>query len=168
VEEKYGEKLCESSDLINFSENMHSTMSRQDFFEYYTQFKALATLSGMDNPRAVIGVDFENFVNGVKEASVDNRELVYKIFNHCNDSTTGYLDWQSFMKAIALLRPFDLEHKLESFLCMVATHEKPDHMALATVSGDSSLSEREHNVAIDQSLNMKDVRELCFQNILCA
>lgn len=83
-------------------------------------FKTLWKLTVVnENSEDVVGVSFEIFKNGIKELSLENKELVRKIFKKANKSWTGYLNWEEFLEAMKIIFTDSLEVKIELFFDII-------------------------------------------------
>ena len=93
---------------------------RYQMMKFYILFKTLCKLTIMaDQNQEVFGVNFHVFKEGITELSLENKELVRKIFKKANVSCTGFLNWEEFLEAMRTIFTDSLEVKIEMFFDII-------------------------------------------------
>lgn len=67
----------------------------------------------------VPGVTLKIFRDGINELSLENKELVKKIFKKANTSHSGYLCWEEFLESMKIIFTDSLEVKIELFFDII-------------------------------------------------
>ena len=80
----------------------------------------MCQLSALNNPQQpLIGIDLNIFHQGQKETQLVHKDLVMNMLHHVDSRNHGILDWASYLRAMTLIRPYDLETKIDSLISTV-------------------------------------------------
>ena len=116
--------------------SLKSGFSRRQIIEFYTLYKTLTKLTviqsngDMSKPR---GVNLKLFregmlfnikiiiihTKGIPQLSLENKELVKKIFKKADTSHTGYLSWDEFLESMKIIFTDSLELTIELFFDII-------------------------------------------------
>ena len=109
--------------FLNLDEVVEQTgFSRIQIVKLYALYKTLCkvTLTEQnENESEIVGVNFNNFQNGINELALENKELVKKIFQKADSSHTGYLNWDEFLESMRIIFTESLEIKIELFFDII-------------------------------------------------
>ncbi|CAI2366384.1 unnamed protein product [Moneuplotes crassus] len=106
--------------------------TREEILKFYVLYKSLCKLTvSYTHDTEVRGVCFDVFINGISELSLENKDLVKRIFdkanvnkklipkNNKNKACNAYLDWEEFLICMKTIFTDDLELKIELFFDIV-------------------------------------------------
>ena len=93
-----------------------NAFSRFELHKIFALFKTLCKVAAVKGGGSKVqGIDLDTFRTGIAQLSVENDELVEKIFESSNTSLTTFLSWSEFLKAMKILCSTSLLDKISLF-----------------------------------------------------
>lgn len=117
------DKYYKDPTLLNLDAlEVKSGFTRRQIIEFFTMYKTLTKLTIMntgDNSSIPKGVNLKNFLEGIPQLSLENKQLVKKIFKKADTTKNGYLGWDEFLESMKIIFTDSLELKIELFFDII-------------------------------------------------
>lgn len=109
---------------IPFLLEKYKNFTREELYELYTQYKILMKICIASNKNPLLvkkGIDFNSFHKGVLQMSNESDVLARKIFQSINESGTGFLSLDEFLKGMSIIKSENIADKINMFFRIIDT-----------------------------------------------
>lgn len=110
-----------------------TNFSRNELHSTYILYRVLQDVSSQQYKHYDIGngLNYESFRKGVHQIFLQSEVIAQKIFTTIDCASTGYLNWQKFLKLMGIIKAKTLDQKIDLFI------------KIADEDGNGNLSEEE-------------------------